>query len=112
MIDPISALTSQVEGTAATGAGTSTAAASTATGASASTATGGPSFGDVLAQVASGSVDTLRGAEAASLSALQGKGTTLEVVQAIKSAEQALQTAIAVRDKAVQAYQEISRMTI
>jgi len=34
------------------------------------------------------------------------------VVEAIKSAEQALQTATAIRDKIVQSYQEISRMAI
>ena len=108
MIDPISALTSRIEGTTPTG----TAGASTVTGSSATAAVGGPSFGEVLDQVATGTIHSLRGAEAASIQALQGKGTTLEVVEAIKSAEQALQTAIAVRDKAVHAYQEISRMAI
>ncbi len=54
----------------------------------------------------------MRGAESASISALQGGSTTLEVVEAIKAAEMTLQTATAVRDKVVQAYQEVSRMAI
>lgn len=72
----------------------------------------GPSFGEVMADVARGTAETLRQAEAASISAIRGDASTLEVVEAIKAAEQALQTATAVRDKAVQAYQEISRMAI
>lgn len=72
----------------------------------------GPSFGQVLEQVSRDAVQSLRGAEAMSITALQGETTTLEVVEAIKSAEQALHTATAVRDKLVQAYQEVSRMAI
>ncbi len=71
-----------------------------------------PTFGQVLEQVSSEAVNTLRAAEATSISALQGQASAMEVVEAIKSAEQALQTATAVRDKVVQAYQEVSRMAI
>ncbi len=73
---------------------------------------GAPSFGEVFEQVSRETVDSLRTAEATSVAALQGQASTMEVVEAIKSAEQALQTATAVRDKIVQAYQEISRMPI
>ena len=72
----------------------------------------GPSFSQVLEQISGDAVNTLRGAEATSIAAMQGQASTLEVVEAIKSAEQALQTATAVRDKVVQAYQEVSRMAI
>ena len=44
--------------------------------------------------------------------ALKGKADTREVVDAVMSAEQALQTAVAIRDKIVSAYLEISRMAI
>jgi flagellar hook-basal body complex protein FliE len=74
--------------------------------------TSGPSFSQVLEQVSSEAVNSLRAAEATSISALQGQASTMEVVEAIKSAEQTLQTATAVRDKVVQAYQEVSRMAI
>ena len=80
--------------------------------ASAVAAEDGPSFGEILEQVSREAVGSVRGAEAASISALQGDATTLEVVEAIKSAELALQTATAVRDKIVQAYQEVGRMAI
>jgi flagellar hook-basal body complex protein FliE len=43
---------------------------------------------------------------------MQGKESTRKVVEALMSAEQALQTAVAVRDKVVQAYQEVVRMSI
>ncbi len=66
----------------------------------------------MLEQVSTEAVSTLRSAEATSIAALQGQASTMEVVEAIKSAEQALQTATAVRDKVVQAYQEVSRMAI
>jgi flagellar hook-basal body complex protein FliE len=74
--------------------------------------TSGPSFGQVFEQVSREAIDSLRGAEASSLGALQGNASTLEVVEAIKAAEHAVQTATAVRDKVVQAYQEVSRMAI
>ena len=51
-------------------------------------------------------------AESASISAIQGKESTRKVVEALMSAEQSLQTAVAVRDKVVQAYQEVVRMSI
>ena len=47
-----------------------------------------------------------------SLAALKGEADTREVVDAVMSAEQTLQTAIAIRDKIVTAYLEVSRMAI
>ena len=47
-----------------------------------------------------------------SIEALQGKADTREVVDAVMSAEQSLQTAVAIRDKIVTAYLEVSRMAI
>jgi flagellar hook-basal body complex protein FliE len=73
---------------------------------------GAASFGDMMAQVASTAVDTLKAGEAASIQGIQGKASVQQVVEAVMSAEQTLQTAIAIRDKVVAAYQEISRMAI
>lgn len=42
----------------------------------------------------------------------KGQASVQQVVEAVMSAEQSLQTALAVRDKVVAAYQEISRMQI
>lgn len=69
-------------------------------------------FDTVFKQVASDAIGTLKAGEAASISAVQGKESTRRVVEALMSAEQALQTAVAVRDKVVQAYQEVVRMSI
>lgn len=69
-------------------------------------------FSAVLAQFASNATDTLKAGEAAALSGLQGKASVQQVVEAVLSAEQTLQTAIAIRDKVVSAYLELSRMSI
>ena len=72
----------------------------------------GPDFASVLAEVARDGMDTLRAGETAALAGMQGKASVQEVVQAVMSAEQTLQAAIAIRDKVVAAYQEISRMAV
>lgn len=69
-------------------------------------------FASVLASVDSSAVHKIKAGEAAAISALQGEASVQEVVQAVMVAEQTLQTAIAVRDKVVAAYQELSRMAI
>lgn len=69
-------------------------------------------FDSVMKQVTSDAIGTLKAGESASISAIQGKESTRKVVEALMSAEQALQTAVAVRDKVVQAYQEVVRMSI
>lgn len=70
------------------------------------------SFSQALAGVSENAIATLRGAESLSLQALQGEVDTREVVDAVMSAEQTLQAAIAIRDKIVSAYLEINRMSI
>ena len=47
-----------------------------------------------------------------SVQGIQGEADTREVVDAVMSAEQSLQAAIAIRDKIVSAYLEVSRMAI
>ena len=43
---------------------------------------------------------------------IQGQAPVQEVVQAVMKAETSLQTALAIRDKAISAYQDLSRMAI
>jgi flagellar hook-basal body complex protein FliE len=69
-------------------------------------------FTNVLAQVSVNAVTELKTGEAAAISGMTGKLSVQEVVEAVMSAEKTLQTALAVRDKVVAAYQEISRMAI
>jgi flagellar hook-basal body complex protein FliE len=70
------------------------------------------SFASVLSDLASRTVGTLERAEGVSVQGLQGQADTREVVDAVMSAEQALTAAVAIRDKIVSAYMEISRMAI
>lgn len=69
-------------------------------------------FDTLLAQLAGDMVGAMKKSEAVSIAGIQGKASAQQVVEAVLSAEQALQMAIAVRDKVVQAYQEIGRMAI
>ena len=73
---------------------------------------GNPDFGTTLASIGSDMVGSLREAERASVAGIVGKADTREVVDAVMTAEQTLRTAIAIRDKIVQSYLEISRMQI
>jgi flagellar hook-basal body complex protein FliE len=70
------------------------------------------SFASVLSDLATRTVGTLEHAEQMSVQGLQGLADTREVVDAVMSAEQALTAAVAIRDKIVSAYMEISRMAI
>ncbi len=76
------------------------------------TAAGGTSFADMVRNAAEGAVDTLRESEAVSLQAATGKADLTQVVTAVSNAEVTLQTVAALRDRVVQAYQEILRMPI
>jgi flagellar hook-basal body complex protein FliE len=80
--------------------------------AAAASSTAAVDFGSVLSDLAKDAISTVKSGEAAAISGLQGKASTQKIVEAIMSAEQALQVAISVRDKVVQAYQEIGRMAI
>ena len=72
----------------------------------------GMSFAQVMGDMASEAANSLKLSETKSFEAIQGKATTREVVDAVMNAEQALQTAIAIRDKVVTAYLEVARMQI
>jgi flagellar hook-basal body complex protein FliE len=69
-------------------------------------------FGSMLSRMASDAMETLKTAEAVSISGVQDKASVQKVVESVMAAEQQLQAAVAVRDKVVAAYLEVSRMTI
>jgi flagellar hook-basal body complex protein FliE len=73
---------------------------------------GSGSFGDLLRKAASGVVDTVSKGEQASLQAAVGKADLAQVTEAVSNAEVAVQTVVALRDRVVQAYQDIMRMPI
>jgi len=78
----------------------------------ASVSGGAGSFAEALGQAAAKTVNTLQDAEQVSIDALKGNADTRQVADAVMSAQQALQTAVAIRDKIVSAYLDISRMSI
>ena len=82
------------------------------TGTAAGAADAAGSFASVMAELTTNAVDTLQQAEQLSVQGMQGQADTREVVDAVMSAEQALTAAVAIRDKIVSAYMEVSRMQI
>ena len=90
--------------------GSSQAASAAQKAQAASSASG--DFTSMLAQLSNDTVNKLNKSETMSVAGISGKATTQSVVEAVMSAQEALQTAVAVRDKAVSAFQEVSRMSI
>ena len=78
----------------------------------ATTATEGTGFADALGKVFSDAIGTVQTGEAAAIQGLQGGMAPAKVVDAVMGAQRTLQSMLAIRDKAVSAYQEISRMAI
>jgi flagellar hook-basal body complex protein FliE len=72
----------------------------------------GVDFSSMLGDLAVKAAGEVRNAETQSIAGVRGQASVQQVVEAVMSAEQSLQTAIAVRDKVVSAYLEISRMSI
>jgi flagellar hook-basal body complex protein FliE len=75
-------------------------------------ATSGASFLDMIGDALHGAEKAGFKSEAVSSSALIGKSSIADVVTAVASAENALSTVVAVRDKVISAYQDIIRMPI
>jgi flagellar hook-basal body complex protein FliE len=57
-------------------------------------------------------ISTLKQGEETAVAGIKGQATTQQVVEAVMASEQTLQASIAIRDKVVAAYLEISRMSI
>lgn len=98
---------SQLGGVAGKAAGADTAA----TGVSGNGSAGGD-FTEALKEATEGAIETMRGGEEQSFQATMGNADMNEVVMAVSKAELTLQTVVSIRDKAVQAYQDILRMPI
>ncbi len=93
---------------------TPSATPSAAASAYARTHTGGgdTGFGASLQQALQNAVDTGHQADQQTIRALSGGGNLTDVVTALSRAELTLQTATAIRDRVVQAYQDIAKMPI
>lgn len=73
-------------------------------------AANGMSFASIMGNMATQAVGTIKGAESMSFAGIKGQASTREVVDSMLQADQTLQTAIAIRDKVVSAYLDITKM--
>ncbi len=69
-------------------------------------------FGSMVEQQLSGLVDEGRALESAGMDLVQGRADVVDVVTAVAETEVLLETVVTVRDRVIQAYQEILRMPI
>ncbi len=70
------------------------------------------SFANVLGAAVSDVTETVRAADKSAVAGLKGEISTQQIVEATMELETSLRVAVSVRDKVVQAYQEILRMPI
>jgi flagellar hook-basal body complex protein FliE len=75
-------------------------------------ATEGVSFEQALGQAVGSAVDALQTGEALAIQGVQGAAPPMKVVEAAMDAQRSLQSVLAVRDKLVSAWQDVSRMSI
>lgn len=68
--------------------------------------------GNAFGQAAAGFIETLKQSEQTAMSAMTTGADPHALVQALAQTELAVETAITVRDKVVEAYQEILRMPV
>jgi flagellar hook-basal body complex protein FliE len=73
---------------------------------------GGGGFGDILKSAMSDAIKASKTAETQITQQVQGKADLVDVATAVSSAQQSLQTVMAVRDQVISAYQEIMKMPI
>lgn len=70
------------------------------------------SFGDMLRAAAAQSAETVRQGDEISTAGLTGDASVQQVVEATMDMESTVRVSVAVRDRIVEAYQEIMRMPI
>jgi len=75
-------------------------------------ATKGPSFGALLKDVAGAVAEAGRKSDTQAKAMAAGKSNIVDVVTAVSETEVAIDAVVSVRDKVIQAYDEIMRMTI
>lgn len=70
------------------------------------------SFGALLNSAIAETASSLKAGEAAAAQVASGEANLVDVVTAVSAAEVSLETALAVRNRVIEAYQEIMRMPI
>ncbi len=69
-------------------------------------------FGELVKSAIADTASALNAGEAAAAQVAAGEASLVDVVTAISAAEASLETALAVRNRVIEAYQEIMRMPI
>lgn len=72
----------------------------------------GPSFAELLSEAGRDAIDQGVESETVSLQSLTGESGLVDIVTAVSSAEVTLETVVSVRDRVIQAYQDIIKMPI
>ena len=72
----------------------------------------GQDFSSFMKDATENSIETLKSGEAMGMKGITGTADLNDVVSAINSAESTLQLVTTIRDKMIQAYQEVMRMPI
>jgi len=77
-----------------------------------SAAAAAPNFGALVEDALKSTSDSLKAGETAAAQVAAGDASLVDVVTAVSAAEVTLETAIAVRNRVIEAYQDILRMPI
>lgn len=73
---------------------------------------GGQSFGAVLKETLGNVMEAGRKSDAQAVAMAQGKANVVDVVTAVAETEVAVETLVSVRDRVIQAYEDIMKMPI
>lgn len=73
---------------------------------------GGPSFGDMLKGALGSVMDAGRKSDQQTIAMASGKANVMDVVTAVAETDVAVSTLVSVRDKVIQSYEEIMKMSI
>ena len=72
----------------------------------------GPSFSAVLKEAIGGVMEVGRKSDAQTVAMASGKANVMDVVTAVAETDVAVSTLVSVRDKVIQAYEDIMKMAI
>ncbi|WP_407180221.1 flagellar hook-basal body complex protein FliE [Bradyrhizobium sp. STM 3562] len=81
-------------------------------GGASKSADGGPSFSAVLKDAIGSVMESGRKSDAQTVAMANGKANVMDVVTAVAETDVAVSTLVSVRDKVIQAYEDIMKMTI
>jgi flagellar hook-basal body complex protein FliE len=73
---------------------------------------GGPSFGALLKDAIGSVMDSGRKSDAQTVAMTAGKANVMDVVTAVAETDVAVSTLVSVRDKVIQSYEDIMKMSI